>query len=90
DLVHTGRTYVPETQYRNYAPFLQGRFKLTDKLNLNAGARYEKAKLKVDTYSTIDRTNVVKEPLNNSLRTQRGLKRAAVESCLDGQGGSLS
>ncbi len=61
DLVHTDRTYVPETQYRNYAPFLQGRFKLTDKLNLNAGARYEKAKLKVDTYSTIDRTNVVND-----------------------------
>ena len=61
DLVHTGRTYVPETQYRNYAPFLQGRFKLTDKLNLNAGARYEKAKLKVDTYSTIDRTNVIND-----------------------------
>lgn len=61
DLVHTGRTYVPETQYRNYAPFLQGRFKLTDKLNLNAGARYEKAKLKVDTYSTIDRANVVND-----------------------------
>jgi len=31
-----------------------------------------------------------REPLNNSLRTQRGLKRAAVESCLDGQGGFLS
>ena len=33
---------------------------------------------------------MVKEPLNNSLRTQRGLERAAVVSCLDGQGGSLS
>ena len=32
----------------------------------------------------------VREPLNNSLRTQRDLERAAVVSCLDGQGGSLS
>jgi len=32
----------------------------------------------------------LKEPLKNSLRAQRGLKRAAVVSCLDGQGGSLS
>ena len=32
----------------------------------------------------------VRGPLNNSLRTQRGLERAAVVSCLDGKGGSLS
>jgi len=32
----------------------------------------------------------LKEPLKNSLRAQRDLKRAAVVSCLDGQGGSLS
>jgi len=31
-----------------------------------------------------------REPLNNSLRTQRGLKGAAVVFCRDGQGGSLS
>jgi len=31
-----------------------------------------------------------REPLRNSLHAQRGLKRAAVVSCLDGQGGSLS
>ncbi|MAX57019.1 MAG: TonB-dependent receptor [Alcanivoracaceae bacterium] len=61
DLVHTGRTYVPETQYRNYAPFLQGRYTMTDKLNLNAGVRYEYAKLNVDTYSTIDRSNVTQD-----------------------------
>ena len=33
---------------------------------------------------------VTKEPLNTSLRTQRGLKAAAVVFCGDGQGGSLS
>ncbi len=30
------------------------------------------------------------EPLPDALRTQRGLKRVAVVSCLDGKGGSLS
>ena len=35
-------------------------------------------------------TPTAKEPLNNSLHAQRDLKRAAVVSCLDGQGGSLS
>ncbi len=32
----------------------------------------------------------VREPLNNSLRAQRGLKGAAVVFCRDGPGGSLS
>ena len=31
-----------------------------------------------------------REPLNNSLHAQRDLERAAVVSCLDGKGGSLS
>ena len=30
------------------------------------------------------------DPLNNALHAQRVLKRAAVVSCLDGKGGSLS
>jgi hypothetical protein len=37
-----------------------------------------------------DSVVIVKEPLNNSLRTQRGLKGAAVVFCRDGQGGPLS
>ncbi|WP_236012096.1 TonB-dependent receptor [Marinobacter mangrovi] len=60
-LVHTGRTYVPESTFRNYAVFLQGDFKLLDPLTLHAGVRHEYAELKVDTYQTIDRSNVTQD-----------------------------
>ncbi|SDO24604.1 TonB-dependent receptor [Vreelandella arcis] len=55
-LVKTGRTYVPESQFRNVAAFLQGDFDLTDALSLHAGVRREHAELKVDDFSTLDRT----------------------------------
>lgn len=57
-LVQTNRTYVPESQFRNYAAFLQGEFDLTDSLALHSGVRQEYAKLNVDTYQTIDRSDV--------------------------------
>ncbi|PMR67574.1 TonB-dependent receptor [Halomonas heilongjiangensis] len=60
-LVHTDRTYVPETQFRNYAAFLQGDFSLTESLSLHSGVRYEHAELDVDTFSTIDRSNVTQD-----------------------------
>ncbi|QTP58731.1 TonB-dependent receptor [Billgrantia antri] len=60
-LVDTERTYVPETQFRNYALFLQGDFSLTDSLSLHAGVRHEQAELEVDTFSTIDRSNVTQD-----------------------------
>ncbi|MDI5936607.1 TonB-dependent receptor [Halomonas kalidii] len=60
-LVHTGRTYVPETQFRNYAAFLQGDLSLTDSLTLHSGVRHEYAELDVDTFSTIDRSNVTQD-----------------------------
>ena len=52
-LILTDRTYVPETTYENYAPFAQFELQATDRLILQAGARYEKAKLDVDTYQTV-------------------------------------
>ena len=52
-LILTDRTYVPETTYENYAPFAQFEMQATDRLILQAGARYEKAKLDVDTYQTV-------------------------------------
>ncbi|EPC02207.1 hypothetical protein L861_15980 [Litchfieldella anticariensis FP35 = DSM 16096] len=58
-LVQTGRTYVPETQFRNYAVFLQGDYELIDDLTLHAGIRQEYAKLNVDTYQTIASQNGV-------------------------------
>ena len=60
-LVQTDRTYVPESQLRNVAAFLQGDWTATDRLMLQAGVRYEYAELDVDTYRTIDRTNVTQD-----------------------------
>jgi iron complex outermembrane receptor protein len=53
DLYLTGRTYVPNSKYRNYSLFAQGEYKLTDNLTAHAGARKEKADLTVDTYRTL-------------------------------------
>lgn len=60
-LAHTGRTYVPESTFRNYAGFVQGDLVVTDRLSLHGGTRYEYAKLDVDTYNTIDRSNVTQD-----------------------------
>ncbi|MDT8896022.1 TonB-dependent receptor [Halomonas sp. I1] len=60
-LVHTGRTYVPESQFRNVAAFLQGDLDVTDSLSLHAGVRQEHAELDVDDFSTIDRSNVTQD-----------------------------
>jgi iron complex outermembrane receptor protein len=58
-LILTDRTYVPETTYQNYAPFAQFELQATDRLILQAGARYEKAKLDVDTFQTVAARNGV-------------------------------
>ncbi|MBD3894926.1 TonB-dependent receptor [Halomonas sp. ML-15] len=60
-LVHTERTYVPETRFRNYAAFVQGDISLTDSLSLHTGVRHEYAELDVDTFSTLDRSNVTQD-----------------------------
>lgn len=52
-LVLTNRTYVPETKYTNYAPFVQFEYKPIERLILQAGARNEHAKLDVDTFQTV-------------------------------------
>ncbi|WP_417526564.1 TonB-dependent receptor domain-containing protein [Marinomonas shanghaiensis] len=58
-LVLTNRTYVPEAEYTNYAPFIQFEYKPIERLILQAGARYEHAKLDVDTYQTVAAKNGV-------------------------------
>ncbi|MGB2063831.1 MAG: TonB-dependent receptor [Marinomonas gallaica] len=58
-LILTDRTYVPETTYQNYAPFAQFELQANERLVLQAGARYEKAKLDVDTYQTVAARNGV-------------------------------
>ena len=53
-LVQTGRAWVPETEFRSYAPFAQANFRLLDGLvRLAGGARYEDVKLKVADYETL-------------------------------------
>ncbi len=53
DMYGTGRTFVPESKYKNLSLFAQGEYKLLDTVTLHAGARREKADLKVDSYRTL-------------------------------------
>lgn len=53
DMYGTGRTFVPESRYRNLSLFTQGEFKLLENLTLHAGARRENAKLEVGSYRTL-------------------------------------
>ncbi|SHE58792.1 TonB-dependent receptor [Vibrio gazogenes] len=59
NLILTGRTYVPETTYYNYAPFLQLEYQPIERLVLQAGVRYENAKLDIPTYQTVAARNGV-------------------------------
>ena len=56
-LTLTGRTYVPETTYYNYAPFVQLEYKPFERLTLQSGARYEHAKLDIPDYRTVAARN---------------------------------
>lgn len=58
-LVLTNRYWVPETDFNNYAPFVQAELKPLDNLILNAGVRHEYAELNVDTFQTIASGNSV-------------------------------
>jgi iron complex outermembrane receptor protein len=54
-LLHTGRVWVPESEFRSLAPFVQGNLKLFDGLlRLAGGARYEDVKLKVGDFQSLD------------------------------------
>ena len=53
DMYGTGRTFVPESKYRNLSLFTQGEYKLLDNLTLHGGVRKEDADLKVDSYRTL-------------------------------------
>nr|WP_272890396.1 TonB-dependent receptor [Stutzerimonas stutzeri] len=56
-LILTDREWVPETVFRNYAPFLQAEIRVLDQLTLHAGVRHEFADLDVDSFKTIASTN---------------------------------
>lgn len=53
-LLRTGREWVPETDFRSVAPFLQGNLELLNgKLRLAGGARYEDVRLAVGDFTTL-------------------------------------
>ncbi|OYX64641.1 MAG: TonB-dependent receptor [Sphingomonadales bacterium 32-64-17] len=53
-LAQTGRAWVPESDFRSLAPFLQGNLALADGLvRLAGGLRYENVQLKVDDFTTL-------------------------------------
>ena len=53
DLYGTGRTYVPESEYRNLSLFTQGEYQLFDKVTVHGGVRREMADLAVESYRTL-------------------------------------
>ena len=55
ELVQTGRAWVPETRYNNYAPYLQAEFTGIENATLTAGVRHEESKLDVDDFTTLFR-----------------------------------
>ncbi|HEU5210350.1 MAG TPA: TonB-dependent receptor [Longimicrobiales bacterium] len=52
-LVHTDRNWVPETNFVNYAPFVQLDLQAHEWVSLSAGARWEIAQLDVDDFTTL-------------------------------------
>lgn len=53
-LVRTGRVWVPPTDYRSIAPFVQANLALFDeKLRVAGGLRHEKVRIKVDDFTTL-------------------------------------
>jgi len=53
DLVKTGFSWVPESTYDNFAPYLQLDYDLIKDLTVSTGVRYEHATLNVDDYKTL-------------------------------------
>ena len=59
-LLHTGRDWVPESEFFSFAPFVQGNLRLLDgKLRLAGGLRYENVSLKVGDFHTLASTTFV-------------------------------
>lgn len=52
-LIFSGRNWVPETEFKNRAPFVQLDVDVTEWLQLTGGVRFESAKLDVPSYETL-------------------------------------
>ena len=55
-LIATDREWVPETRFRNFAPFIQAEIRAHERLTLHAGVRHEYAELEVGSFHTIAST----------------------------------
>lgn len=52
-LAATGREWVPQTRFRNYAPYLQAELRPIERLALQTGLRYEYAELDIESFQTL-------------------------------------
>ncbi|MFZ5718721.1 MAG: TonB-dependent receptor [Pseudomonadota bacterium] len=53
-LIATNRTWVPKTDFRSLAPFIQANMALFDgRLRLAGGARHENVRIKIDDFTTL-------------------------------------
>lgn len=76
-----GRTWVPEMDMLNLAPFVQTKFTLFDKLVLKGGVRYEKVNIGVEDYATLPTRNTATGMVTPSMNVKGGdLKYSAVVS----------
>lgn len=57
ELVMTNRNWVPETEFTNYAPFVQLRYNQIKNWTFSAGARYEYGRLSVADFTTLASSN---------------------------------
>ncbi len=57
ELVMTNRNWVPETEFINYAPFVQLRYNQIKNWTFSAGARYEYGQLSVADFTTLASSN---------------------------------
>ncbi|WP_172143956.1 TonB-dependent receptor [Pseudomonas tumuqii] len=55
-LIATDREWVPETRFRNFAPFFQAEIQASERLTLHTGVRHEFARLDIDDFHTIAST----------------------------------
>ncbi|MBB1285148.1 TonB-dependent receptor [Flavisolibacter sp. BT320] len=76
-----GRTWVPEMDMLNLAPFVQTKLTLFEKLVLKGGVRYETATIGVDDYTTLPTRNTATGVVTPSMNVTGGdLKYDAVVS----------
>lgn len=57
ELVMSNRNWVPETEFTNYAPFVQLRYNQIKNWTFSAGARYEYGQLSVEDFTTLASSN---------------------------------